>query len=214
MFHIYGLQGRVFAGTLDELRRVPALRAAAGVRRVASGAVDPEAPHAGGSPAGPGARVAAAYGATSPGATREPLTQVAEVMSRPVLSVAADATVAEAWQTLVARGVGQAPVTAADGSLVGLVGRAELLPAAQLVGAAADPAAWRALLEQPVSAVMWSPVPCTLPQTDLRQAAALLLATGLPGVPVIDIGGQLQGFVSRSDLLRAIATDPPLNLYA
>jgi CBS domain-containing protein len=213
MFHVYGVQGRVFAGSLDELRRVPALRAAAGARRVASGAVDPDAARSGNSP-GPGARVAAAYGAGSPSVTREPLTEVAEVMSRPVLSVAADATVAEAWQTLVARGVGQAPVTAADGSLVGLVGRAELLPAAQLVVAASDPAAWRALLDQPVSAVMWSPVPCTLPHTDLRQAAALLLATGLPGVPVTDTSGQLQGFVSRSDLLRAIATDPPLNLYA
>jgi CBS domain-containing protein len=74
-------------------------------------------------------------------------------------------------------------------------------------------AAWQSLLQQPVTAVMWSPVPSALPETDLRRAASLLLGTGLPGVPVTDAAGLLLGFVSRSDLLRAIVADPPLDLW-
>ena len=56
-------------------------------------------------------------------------------------------------------------------------------------------------------------MPSALPETDLRRAASLLLGTGLPGVPVTDPAGQLLGFVSRSDLLRAIVADPPLDLW-
>ena len=109
--------------------------------------------------------------------------------------------------------IGQAPVTAAGGTLVGLVGRARLLPVESLAHVAADARAWQALQAQPVSAVMWSPVPSTALDTDLRRVAALLLDTGLPGVPVTDDGARLLGFVSRSDLLQAMVADPPLDLW-
>ena len=45
-----------------------------------------------------------------------------------------------------------------------------------------------------------------------RERADLQLA-GLPGVPVVDEVGAVLGFVSRTDLLRALATDPPLDLW-
>ena len=69
-----------------------------------------------------------------------------------------------------------------------------------------------ARLSQPVTAAMWSPVPSTAPGTDLRRVAALLLHTGPPGVPVAADDGEVLGFVSRTDLLRALTTDSPLDL--
>jgi hypothetical protein len=36
---------------------------------------------------------------------------------------------------------------------------------------------------------------------------------GLPSVPVAGDSGRLVGFVSRTDLLRAMATDPPLDVW-
>lgn len=212
MFHVYGLQGRSFAGTLEELRRLPAVSAAARARGLTPVTSRTEALATPGAGAGPGAQARAAYGAPSSGRTREPLTRVADVMSRPAFAVTATATVGQAWQELMRRGIGQAPVVTADGTLVGLVGRAELLPIEQLAGAA-DLPNWQALLAAAVTTVMWSPVPSTVPETDLRRAAALLLTTGLPGAPVTDDAGQLLGFVSRSDLLRAMVTDPPLDLW-
>jgi CBS-domain-containing membrane protein len=41
----------------------------------------------------------------------------------------------------------------------------------------------------------------------------VLLDTGLPGLPVVDDAGQVIGFVSRSDVLRAVVADPPLDLW-
>jgi CBS domain-containing protein len=51
------------------------------------------------------------------------------------------------------------------------------------------------------------------PDTDIRQLAQVLLDTRLPGLPVVDGQGSLVGFVSRSDILRAMVSDPPLDLW-
>lgn len=211
MFHIYGVNGRMFSGSIEQLRQAAPVRAATRVRRVAAVGV----------PDGPPAVTAearsrealAAYAGSQPLHERERLRTVAEVMSRPAHLIPAEASVRDAWRLLVERGIGQAPVVAADGTLAGLAGRAELLPPGLLGSALADAAAWDALLAQPVSAVMWTPVPAAAPESELRRVAELLLATGLPGVPVVSPEGRVEGFVSRTDLLRAIVADPPLDLW-
>ena len=43
--------------------------------------------------------------------------------------------------------------------------------------------------------------------------ASVLLDTGLPGLPVTNELGLLEGFISRTDILRAVAADPPLDLW-
>jgi CBS domain-containing protein len=60
---------------------------------------------------------------------------------------------------------------------------------------------------------MSTPVPCVAPDTDIRRVARVLLDTDLPGLPVVDDEGVVTGFVSRSDILRAVVTDPPLDLW-
>ena len=61
---------------------------------------------------------------------------------------------------------------------------------------------------------MFSPVPTVAQDTALRSVASVLLDTDLPGLPVTDEAGQLIGFVSRNDILRAVAGEPPLDLWS
>jgi CBS domain-containing protein len=68
-------------------------------------------------------------------------------------------------------------------------------------------------MAQSVLDVMSSPVPSVSADTDLRRVARVLLDTGLPGLAVVDEQGQVTGFVARSDILRAVVTDPPLDLW-
>lgn len=215
MFHVYSVQGHVLANTLEDVRRLSPVSTLTRTRRISRAASGLDEPLVADEAArgGTGSLAAAAYTATVQNHQRELLSHVSHVMHRPALTIAASATVADAWQTLMRDHIGQAPVVSEDGALVGLVGRAELLPLEQLAHATLDGRAWDALLAQSVAAVMWSPVPSVLPDTDLRHAAALLLTTGLPGAPVTDETGRLIGFVSRSDLLRAMVTDPPLDLW-
>ncbi|MFN5048437.1 HPP family protein, partial [Roseateles sp.] len=100
------------------------------------------------------------------------------------------------------------------GGLVGLISRADLLRDDRLPAELAEIEAWQARLAAPVAALMWSPVPSAQPDTGVREAAQLLLELRLPGLPVLDEQGALQGFLSRSDLLRALTHEPPLDLWS
>ena len=205
MVHVHGIQGRIFSGSLEQLRQQRLVAGVAGVRRVGAIATPVDPPAAPPTQARSAQQVAAqAYGAATSRPTRQPLRLVADVMHVPVITVAADMPLRDAWLHLDRHGIGQAPVLDAGGALVGLVGRAALAPA--WTAGQDNPA-------RPVAEAMWSPVPSTAPDTDLRRVAALLLDTGLPGVPVADEAGRLLGFVGRTDLLRALATDPPLDLW-
>ena len=147
-----------------------------------------------------------------PQPARQPLTQVRDVMTSGGLSVRPDVRVNDAWQTLAEHQVAQAPVVDAQGRVIGLLLRADmapldLLPEPGAVKQAID------LARRPVSQVMVSPVPAVAADTELRRVAAVLLETGLPGLPVTDEAGLLAGFISRTDILRAVASDPPLDLW-
>ena len=136
------------------------------------------------------------------------------------------AVVFDLWNTLVRSQKGspfrriqgllhpaQAPVVDANGQLVGLVTRADLLKPERLPSPESHALVWHALLLQNVKDIMWSPVPGVAPESDLRRVARVLLDTGLPGLPVVDEQGHVTGFVSRSDILRAVVTDPPLDVW-
>jgi CBS domain-containing protein len=213
MFYVYSPIGQVFSGTLEQLRKTHALTPTAKVRASAAVATGTDDESQGYGSTGTPLGAQQALQAYAPPA-RQPLTLVGDVMQRPAHVVRADANVREAWQTLKDHGVGQAPVVDAQGALVGLVSRAELLPPQWLAPSVDDATAWQTMLRQSVSQVMWSPVPSAHVDTDLRRVASLLLETGLPGLPVTENAGQVIGFVSRSDLLRALATDPPLDLWS
>ncbi|TSE25560.1 CBS domain-containing protein [Tepidimonas aquatica] len=228
MLAVYGTSGLMYRGPIEDARRVlPTLRST----RVRALKVETDRPdfvdsgwdpYAARGPAAPGepmprsAAVAVqAYGEVQhPAPQRQPLQRVADVMTPEAVTVRASDSVEQAWQRLIDLGLGQAPVLDAQDRLVGLLTRAELLRPERLPRLHDSAIVWRALLAQPVSAVMVSPVPAVEPDTLLRRLALLLLHTGLPGVPVVDAGGALVGFVSRSDVLKAVVHDPPLDLWA
>ena len=144
---------------------------------------------------------------------RHRLTRVDELMTREVVTLPLAMTIIEAWQTLAQRGVGQAPVVNERNVLVGLLTRADLLQAERLPSPEASALVWRAFLQQGVGDIMLAPVPTVAPDTDIRRVARMLLDAGLPGLPVVDEHSVLLGFISRADILRAVVTDPPLDLW-
>ena len=220
MFSIYGVSGRLFNGPLDQMQQVGGVNTLTRSRAVARIGQDPSASDTGDNlrrvvaPEGAPRRPISAYVQTQGEAPRRPLTRVSEVMSRKLVLVAQAASVLEGWRELSAHGIGQAPVVDDKGMLVGMLLRADLLSLDHLPGPGTHALAWQAWLAQPISAVMWTPVPSVRDDTDLRQVARVLLDTGLPGLPVVEADGAVTGFVSRTDLLRAVVHDPPLDLWS
>ncbi len=223
MFSVYGKAGRVFRGSMEELRQVGPISRARRSPVVVPVGLDPQdqnpvrfselAPLV---PRDVAHRAAlAAYEQTrNSGLPRHPLTRVDAVMSQPVVTVADTFSVEQAWQVLAENRFGQAPVVAAGGMLVGLITRADLMHPERMPGPESHALVWRALLMQSVVDVMWTPVPSVSADADIRRVARVMLDSGLPGLPVVDEEGRVTGFVSRSDILRAVVADPPLDLWS
>ncbi len=222
MFSVYGKAGRVFRGSMEELRQVgPIARTSRphAVAGVGQGAQDhhpqqfadlvPPVP----SDMAHKTALAAYEQTRKPGLPRQPLTRVDAVMSSPVITIAASSTVEQAWQLLAQNHVGQAPVVDASAVLIGLMTRADLMRPERMPGPDSHAQVWSALLTQSVADLMWTPVPSVSIDTDIRRVARVLLDTGLPGLAVADEEGRVTGFVSRSDILRAVVADPPLDLW-
>jgi len=229
MFAVFSRSGQIFSGTLEDLGQVEPIAALARSRRLArfDSRFSPSSDPSASSPTfntkaaaiGQGQdalhrdALAAYTQAKPPGTQRQPLTRVADIMSLRVLSVSDAMTLEAAWAVLDSHALGQAPVLDPEGHLVGLLLRSDLMAPDRLPSAQAHPLVWKAHLLQRVADAMLSPVPAVAPQTDIRRLAQVLLDTGLPGLPVVDDEARLVGFAGRSDILRAVIADPPLDLW-
>jgi CBS domain-containing protein len=223
MFFVFGPAGQMYRGGPDRLAQVTPVRRVQRPQALRTRSTDAEPtvvvePPAGDATPSRPARLQQAldsYTQTEQGPVqaRQPLTQVADVMTQGALSVQPDAMVNDAWQKLAEHRIAQAPVLNAQGLVVGLLLRADMAPLDLLP----EPGAIRQAIDlahRPVADVMFSPVPTVSADTELRRLARVLLDTGLPGLPVTDELGRLTGFVSRTDILRAVAADPPLDLWS
>ena len=245
MFSVYGITGRVFTGTMEQLRHIDKVNALARLRRIepndlqlpSEQAVESalNAPTGGASPQATPLRsaIAAYTSATVPDAPRQPLDRVDLLMTQPAVTVRATATLGEASALLSQHGIGQMPVVDPLGRLVGLVLRADLFRPRRAAAAVAPPLStstavglpatdpapapappdWDTLMAQPVSELMWTPVPSVSADTDIRRVARVLLDTALPGLPVVDDLATVRGFVSGTDILRGVAFDPPMDVW-
>ncbi len=226
MFSVYGTSGQLFRGSMEQLRQIGGIGALArthGIQPVGRDGRDASSASSGAfsdhsnaaMPSDESHRNAlAAYAqAQKIDHPRHQLSRVSDLMNHPVITLPDSATIWQAWQLLSQQGVGQAPVVDATAHLVGLLTRADLLKPDRLPSPEQHALVWRALMLQNVKEIMWTPVPSVVPDCDIRRVAQVLLDTGLPGLPVVDDQGLVSGFISRTDILRAVVADPPLDLW-
>lgn len=113
-----------------------------------------------------------------------------DVMTSPVITVPADASVQHVADVLTAHGISAAPVVDADGRLLGLVSEFDLLAKAG-----------RSAREVMTTAVIT--VSAATLVDDVRH---LLIERRIRRVPVLD-EGRLVGIVSRRDVIALLATE-------
>ena len=215
MFSVYGASGRLFRGTLEQLRQIGPVQAVDRTRSVEPVARDgrtnvPQTPSASGGDPGHGTRehqrsaLAEAYaGAREAPGQRWGHRQAGAVMTHPAVVLQDSDTLPHAWRLLGQQHHAQAPVVNAQGVLVGLVTLVAL--ARQVVGSGLE--AGVTASTQTVANCMVTPVPSVAPGADLRRVAGLLLDSGLPALPVVDDAGRVEGLISRGDILRAVLDD-------
>ncbi len=209
MFSIYGITGQVYSGTLETMNRVHAISKARASRPIAQDG-DETGTEAMTSMAGRiNEDAVRAYLAMLPqDIDRGPLYHAEQIMQHNVITVLADHNVAWAWRTLRDHRIHQAPVLNEVSQLVGIVSERDLLTAINI-----DAGQIVESLGRRVRDVMTTPVIAASPVTDIRRIASVMLDNGVDGAPITNDNGRLVGFISRSDILRAVVTDPPLSLW-
>lgn len=131
--------------------------------------------------------------------------RIGEVMCRPVRTLRKRASLAEAAAALVDRGFTAIPVIDDAGHLVGMVTDADVLKGRESTADTAgsvDAASGRASVT--VGEIMTTPVATLTPQSDVDDAARVMVEEKVGAVPIVE-GSTLVGIVTRRDVLRAAA---------
>jgi CBS-domain-containing membrane protein len=133
--------------------------------------------------------------------------KVAEVMTRPVITVRAETGVKEAARLLVELGISALPVVDPYEVLVGIVSEADLLPLETWPDPRSQatplaPTAGRS--PKTVAEVMTRDVLTVSAGSEISQAARMMLDNGIKSIPVVQ-GRRVVGIVSRRDVVRIIA---------
>jgi CBS domain-containing protein len=140
-----------------------------------------------------------------------------DVMTRNVISVSPDATVAEAVELMLDRGISGLLVVDRTGTLAGIVTEGDLLRRDEL-GTERRRSWWLRLIASPgrqaadftrthgrrVADVMTHDVVSVSTDSPLEEIVALMEEHRIKRVPVVD-GDKVAGVVSRADLLRALS---------
>ncbi|WP_300453510.1 CBS domain-containing protein [Accumulibacter sp.] len=202
MFAVYGLSGPIYHGTFEGLDQVAGVHRGTAVRPIAEQEPAPLF-------SAPAAQAVSAYRAMLRGdPDRGPLYHAYQIMQRQIVSLTSTDAVEHAWRVLLERRIHQAPVLDPGYRLVGIVSERDLLTVLNV-----EEGRVRDVLARQVSDVMTTPVVSADPITDIRRIAWVMLEYQVDGVPIVNDAQLLVGFVSRSDILRAIITDPPLSLW-
>jgi len=125
---------------------------------------------------------------------------VKDYMTRDVVSVFANESTQEAWQSIIKEHIRQVPVMK-DEKLVGIVSRTDLLRGMQTVSGEAS---LGDLMNPSVTDVM-TPDPLTVhPEDGIEDAAKKMFEERIGSLPVTLENGTLVGMLTRTDLFRAL----------
>jgi CBS domain-containing protein len=144
-----------------------------------------------------------------------------DVMTREVVTIGPDTPVLQIVQLLLSRGISGVPVTDENGAVIGVVSEGDLLRRVEL-GTEKRRGGWRAfftgtatLAEEYVRShgtiardIMTRDVVAAARTTPLAEIADLMEEKRIKRLPVLE-DGRLVGIVTRSNLLRAFASQHP-----
>jgi CBS domain-containing protein len=214
MFAIYDVQGRRFRSTLEHLQKVRATQASkrASLRsdggeqtpqNLAEQTGDRTADH---HPVSYDARQA--YLDTLHIKEREAVVHAYQLMSHPVVTVPLELDIAVARRHFREQPYYQLPVLDRQQRIAGILSERDLLRFLVTDGEQISYVPGKTVADAMAAEVITAD-----PVTDVRRIAQVMLSYHLSAIPVVDEQDALIGLVSRSDILRAVTSDPPLSLW-
>jgi CBS domain-containing protein len=145
-----------------------------------------------------------------PPAPRRIVVSIDRIMTAKVTTVSPETTILDAWRIMVARRFRHLPIVQ-GGRPVGIVSDRDLLRETSPFGGGQVEDTAAALTA--VSRIMKRRVLTATPDTSVREAARVMFENRIGSMLVVD-GERLAGIVTRSDVLRTLMHEMPLDLWS
>ncbi|MBV1869468.1 MAG: CBS domain-containing protein [Gammaproteobacteria bacterium] len=151
----------------------------------------------------------ATYKETSEEAFRQPILFAHQVMSAPVFTLSDQSFLHDAWQAFQDNAFHHIPIVNAQKQLAGVISDSDVLH----YSSAFNPRATRNPQSERILAIIKTPVISVSTQTPIRELADLMVNRHIGCLPVVDDTHKVEGIVTRTDILRALVKDAPIELW-
>lgn len=138
-------------------------------------------------------------------AKREKVRYANEIMTFPLLTVNEEASVEQAWKIIQSNGFHHLPVLGGEQKLVGILSDRDILTALAVSGIV--------VMANMVSSLMQKRVLSATANTEVRLIAGLMAENQIGAIPVVDNQDRVEGIVTRTDILRILVNQAPLELW-
>lgn len=153
------------------------------------------------------------YAAQTAQAPRRPVIAVSSLMKAPVFTLLATQSFGDAWHAIQEKRYRHIPIVDENGSVVGIISDRDILRALAAVREGSAALSVRELTMQPLLKVMKHPVLTASPTESVRELAHAMFTEHVGCMPIVDDAGQLCGIVTRSDILRVLLNEAPLEMW-
>ncbi len=130
-----------------------------------------------------------------------------QIMSSPVLTLSIDATFEKAWKLIVDYRFRHVPIATEGDKLFGILSDRDLLREAALL----TQDGFRE--ETNIRSIIKTNVLTASPDTEIKKIAQLFFDERIGSMPIVDEDGKLLGIITRSDILRTIVNQAPIELW-
>lgn len=152
--------------------------------------------------------------ATKPAAARKPASTASQIMRFPVRTLSQDAPFQEARDLFRQSRFRHVPIVNATGDLVGIISDRDVLREAAAMNENVQNWLREVVQEgKTIKDFMIKRVLAATPRSEIRLIAKVMFEERIGSMPVIDDDGRLVGIITRSDILRTIVNNAPLELW-
>ncbi len=143
-------------------------------------------------------------------AERSPITLASQIMSEPAIYISESLTLMDAWRAFAKHKFRHFAVTNTQQKLVGIVSDRDILLATSMLegNSIQDP------LRTQVKSVMNQRVLGAQSTTSIRHLAKAIHKHRVGALPIVNEHNQIIGMVTRSDILKALINEAPVELWA
>lgn len=141
--------------------------------------------------------------------TLEPVYKAKDIMTKDVIYARTDATIEDLYYLIKDKKVSQIPITGFGKKIIGIVNKKIIL--SLLMNHLEDT---ESILKRKIDDVYLPEILTADPDSDVRDVVKVMLDLKLDAIPIVDDSDILMGIISKTDILKAVANLPKLQLWS